>query len=46
FPPGSMGPKVKAAIRFIEAGGGEAIIAELTQLMEAISGKSGTHIYP
>lgn len=46
FPPGSMGPKVKAALRFIESGGKEAIIAELTQLMEAISGNSGTHILP
>lgn len=46
FPPGSMGPKVKAAIRFVESGGDEAIIAELTRLIEAISGKSGTHVIP
>ncbi|MCF8884273.1 MAG: carbamate kinase [Nitrososphaerota archaeon] len=46
FPPGSMGPKVKAAIRFIESGGEEAIIAELTQLMEAIDRKAGTHVIP
>ena len=29
FPPGSMGPKVEAAIRFLEAGGERAIIAHL-----------------
>ncbi len=46
FPPGSMGPKVKAAIRFIDSGGEEAIIGELTQLMEAVNGKSGTHVIP
>ncbi|MCS7126004.1 MAG: carbamate kinase [Aigarchaeota archaeon] len=44
FPPGSMGPKVKAAIRFIESGGDEAIIADLKDLMNAIRGKAGTHI--
>src|SRR3546814_2931343 len=26
FPPGSMGPKVEASIRFVEGGGREAII--------------------
>lgn len=46
FPAGSMGPKVKAAIRFIESGGEEAIIGELAQLMEAVNGKAGTHILP
>ena len=30
-----MGPKMLAAIRFIEAGGDEAIIAELSQLPDA-----------
>jgi carbamate kinase len=46
FPPGSMGPKVKASVRFIEAGGEEAIIGELSQLMEVIVGKAGTHVIP
>jgi len=46
FPPGSMGPKVLAAIRFIEEGGEEAIIAELSQLSEALEGKAGTHVVP
>lgn len=44
FKAGSMGPKVKAAIRFVESGGEEAIIAELNQLIEAIEGRAGTHV--
>ena len=44
FKAGSMGPKVKAAIRFVESGGEEAIIAELGQLIEAIEGEAGTHV--
>ncbi len=46
FAAGSMGPKVLAAIRFVEEGGKEAIIAELAQVMQAIEGKAGTHIIP
>lgn len=46
FRPGSMGPKVLAALRFIESGGKEAIIAELNQLLQAMEGKVGTHIMP
>ncbi|MET1160326.1 MAG: carbamate kinase [Thermoprotei archaeon] len=44
FKPGSMGPKVLAAIRFIENGGKEAIIAHLHQAYEALKGKAGTRI--
>jgi len=44
FKAGSMGPKVLAAMRFVEAGGSEAIIAELTQLKAAVEGRSGTHV--
>lgn len=44
FPPGSMGPKVDAAIRFIEGGGKRAIISHLDHAMPAILGKTGTHI--
>ncbi|MCS7137516.1 MAG: carbamate kinase [Candidatus Caldarchaeum sp.] len=46
FGSGSMLPKVQACIRFVESGGKEAIIAELSQLKEAIQGKAGTHILP
>ncbi|HWK01623.1 MAG TPA: carbamate kinase [Xanthobacteraceae bacterium] len=44
FPPGSMGPKVDAAIRFIEGGGKRAIISHLDHALPAILGKTGTHI--
>lgn len=46
FKPGSMGPKVLAAIRFIENGGKQAIIGHLTQAYEALKGKAGTRIIP
>jgi len=44
FKEGSMAPKVTAAIRFVESGGEQAIIAALDKLTEALSGKSGTHV--
>jgi len=46
FPPGSMGPKIEAAIRFLEAGGKQVVIT-LPELMgEALEGKAGTTILP
>ena len=44
FAKGSMAPKVRAAIRFIEAGGERAIIASLDHAMDALEGKAGTTI--
>jgi carbamate kinase len=44
FAKGSMGPKVEAAIRHIEAGGERAIIAHLEQARAALEGTSGTHV--
>lgn len=45
FAPGSMLPKVKAAIRFVEKNkNGKAIVASLDKLEEAIKLESGTHI--
>lgn len=44
FPPGSMGPKVAAALRFLEGGGERVIIAHLDQAMAALRGETGTHI--
>ncbi|GHV41611.1 hypothetical protein FACS1894187_23450 [Synergistales bacterium] len=46
FLPGSMLPKVKAVIRFMEQGGGEAIITNPESLSEAIRGENGTHVIP
>jgi carbamate kinase len=42
FLAGSMGPKVKACIRFLEWGGDEAIITSLDKAVEALEGKTGT----
>jgi carbamate kinase len=44
FKEGSMAPKVEAAIRFVEGGGDRAIIADLGSLVEALDGKTGTHV--
>ncbi len=44
FGKGSMLPKVKAAVSFVEATGNTAIIANLDKARDAITGKSGTHI--
>lgn len=46
FPAGSMGPKVQAAIRFIEDGGREAIITAPEALADALAGTDGTRIAP
>lgn len=46
FPPGSMGPKIEAAIRFIEGGGKRAIIGHLDEIMPALLGQTGTHVVP
>ena len=44
FPPGSMGPKVDAALRFLEGGGERVIIAHLDEAMAALNGETGTHV--
>jgi len=44
FGSGSMGPKVKAAIRFAERTGKPAYIGHLYKLKEILEGKSGTKI--
>jgi carbamate kinase len=44
FPPGSMGPKIDASIRFIEAGGREVLITRAESLGEALDGRTGTRI--
>ena len=44
FLPGSMGPKVEAAIRFLEGGGKRVIIAHLEHALPALRGEAGTHI--
>ena len=44
FAKGSMGPKVDAAIRHLEAGGKRAIIGHLEQAARALAGETGTHV--
>lgn len=44
FPKGSMGPKVEAAIRFLESGGEEVLITTPAALERAIAGETGTRI--
>lgn len=46
FPPGSMGPKVEAAMRFVESGGERAVICALAEAERALQGESGTEIVP
>jgi carbamate kinase len=46
FPPGSMGPKITAALQFIERGGPRAVITALDKLDLALAGKAGTAIVP
>ncbi len=46
FPAGSMGPKIEAAIDFLEHGGKEVIITQPHLLEEAIAGRNGTHLVP
>jgi carbamate kinase len=44
FGAGSMGPKVEAALGFVEAGSGRAVIADLDQSREALAGRAGTEV--
>jgi carbamate kinase len=44
FPPGSMGPKIESAGRFVEAGGGRAVITSPGRLRAAVDGEDGTWV--
>jgi carbamate kinase len=44
FPAGSMGPKVEAACRFVEATGGRSAIGSLTDIHEIVGGSAGTQV--
>ena len=46
FPAGSMGPKIKAAIEYIESGGKEMLITSANQLKASLINRSGTRIRP
>lgn len=44
FPAGSMGPKVEAACRFVEATGHRAVIGRLEDAVEMLQGSRGTNV--
>jgi len=46
FPPGNMGPKIEAVLRFLENGGKKAIITTFEYIADALEGKAGTTILP
>jgi carbamate kinase len=45
FPPGSMGPKISAAMLFLERGGKEAVITNHEHLFDAVHGRGGTRVF-
>lgn len=46
FPPGSMGPKIQAAINFLESGGKRVIITSIEKSVDAVKSRAGTVITP
>jgi carbamate kinase len=44
FPPGSMGPKIEAAIDFLRNGGTKVVISSIEKAAEAVFGNAGTVI--
>jgi carbamate kinase len=46
FPAGSMGPKVEAACRFVEATGKRAMIGQLGEVADLLRGSGGTIVEP
>ncbi len=45
FPPGSMGPKIQAAVEFIDRGGDEVLITTPESLVEAWNRRDGTWLH-
>jgi carbamate kinase len=46
FAAGSMGPKVEAAMRFVDATGKRAAIGSLAQIEQIVDGSAGTQVVP
>ena len=44
FPPGSMGPKIEAAVQFLVKKGGSVVITDAAHLQAAMDGRAGTRI--
>jgi len=45
FAPGSMGPKMEAALDFLSQGGQRVLITQPESLAAALQGRTGTHIF-
>jgi len=45
FPSGSMGPKIEAAVRFLDGGGRRAVITSLDAIEAAVEGTAGTELF-
>jgi len=45
FPSGSMGPKIRAAVDFLQGGGEQVIITKPERAVDALDGRAGTRIY-
>jgi carbamate kinase len=46
FAPGSMAPKIEAALDFLSQGGQRVLVTQAENLPEALYGQTGTHIFP
>jgi carbamate kinase len=46
FPPGSMGPKMEAALEFLEGGGRRAVVTSAENIAGALRHEKGTEILP
>jgi carbamate kinase len=46
FPTGSMGPKIEAAIEYIQNGGEKVLITSASHLKASLINRSGTKIIP
>lgn len=46
FPKGSMGPKIQAAVSYVEKSGKDCLITSIERLQEGLEGKTGTRIIP
>ncbi len=46
FPAGSMGPKIEAAVNFLQGGGKRVVICSVERIHDAVEGKAGTEILP
>ena len=46
FAEGSMAPKIRAVVGFLERGGEEAIITDPENVERALAGEAGTHVLP